>query len=130
MLSKSENSFRSLKPMSYIQRRLGQSKLALCPEKVLNVQERLSAVLKMQSLIRRYLPHLIVGLSISLVMVGAYMAVGFVQSAAPKSMWATNPLTITFAAAADQGSAIDSLTCDPRTTNVTPLPHQATRTHD
>ena len=33
ILSKSENSFRSLKPMSYIQRRLGQSKLALWPGK-------------------------------------------------------------------------------------------------
>src|SRR5438034_6144107 len=123
MLSKSENSFRSLKPMSDIQRRLGQSKLALCPEKVLNVQERLSAVLKMQSLIRRYLPHLIVGLSISLVMVGAYMAVGFVQSSAPKSTCATNPLTITFAATAGQGSAIDSFTCDPSTTNVMLVAH-------
>ncbi len=80
----------------------------------------------MQSPIRRYLPHLIVGLSISLVMVGAYMAVGFVQTGAPKSTWATNPLTITFAATAGHGSAIDSFTCSPSTTNVILVAHEST----
>src|SRR6266487_4911814 len=75
-------------------------------------------VLKMQSLIRRYLPHLLVGLSISLVMVGAYMAVGLAQSTAPKAAWAVSPLTITFSGTAGTGSASDSFTCSPTTTNI------------
>ena len=54
------------------------------------------------------------------------MAVGFVQSGAPKSTWATSPLTITFAATAGQGSAIDSFTCDPSTTNVMLVAHAST----
>ncbi len=77
-----------------------------------------SGVVKMQPLIRRYLPHLLVGLSISLVMVGAYMAVGFAQQAAPKATWAVNPLTITFPGTSGTGSASDSFTCSLSTTNI------------
>jgi len=80
----------------------------------------------MQSLIRRYLPHLIVGLSISLIMVGAYMAVGLALTAAPKASWATSPVTITFAATAGHGNVLDSFTCDPSTTNVMLVAHAST----
>ncbi|OLD05149.1 MAG: hypothetical protein AUJ07_02005 [Crenarchaeota archaeon 13_1_40CM_3_53_5] len=73
----------------------------------------------MSSPIRRYLPHLIVGLSISLLMIGAYAAVGFAASSQPKALWSTNPLTITFAASTGTGSATDSFKCAPPTTGVT-----------
>src|SRR6266511_6166523 len=72
----------------------------------------------MQPLIRRYLPHLLVGLSISLVMVGAYMAVGLAQNNAPKATWAVNPLTITVPSTLGTGGASDSFTCGPSTTNI------------
>ncbi len=72
----------------------------------------------MRPLIRRYLPHLVLGLSISLIMVGAYMAVGFAQNSAPKTTWAVNPLTITFPGSSGTGSAVDSFTCSPSSTNI------------
>ena len=72
----------------------------------------------MQSLIRRYLPHIILGLSVSLVIVGAYLAVGIAQINAPKASWAINPLTITFSGAAHSGATTDSFTCSPSTTNI------------
>src|SRR5438093_10997587 len=59
-------------------------------------------------------------------MVGAYVSVGPIQSAAPKAGWGTDPVTIMFAATAGQGSAIDSFTCDPSTTNVTLVAHAST----
>ena len=76
------------------------------------------SALKMRPFIRRYLPHLVLGLSISLVMVGAYMAVGFAQNSAPKTTWAVNPLTITFPGSSGTGSAVDSFTCSPSSTNI------------
>ena len=57
----------------------------------------------MPSPIRRYLPHLLVGLTISLIMVGAYMAVGFASLTAPKAIWSANPVTITFSSSAGIG---------------------------
>src|SRR6184192_3130317 len=77
----------------------------------------------MQSFIVRYLPYIIAGLAITVIMVGAYVSVGPIQSAAPKAGWGTDPVTITFAATAGQGSAIDSFTCDPSTTNVMLVAH-------
>src|SRR5437667_12214219 len=80
----------------------------------------------MQSFIVRYLPYIIAGLAITVIMVGAYVSVGPIQSAAPKAGWGTDPVTITFASAAGQGSAIDSFTCDPSTTNVILVAHEST----
>src|SRR5438034_632568 len=80
----------------------------------------------MQSSIVRYLPYIIAGLAITVIMVGAYVSVGPIQSAAPKAGWGTDPVTITFAATAGQGSAIDSFTCDPSTTNVILVAHEST----
>src|SRR5438445_13580638 len=54
---------------------------------------------------RRYVPHLLVGLTISLIMVGAYMAVGFASLTAPKALWSANPVTITFSGSAGTGSS-------------------------
>ena len=59
----------------------------------------------MSSPIRRYLPHFLVGLTISLIMVGAYMAVGFASLTAPKALWSANPVTITFSGSAGTGSS-------------------------
>ena len=80
----------------------------------------------MQSFIVRYLPYIIAGLAITVIMVGAYVSVGPIQSAAPKAGWGTDPVTIMFAATAGQGSAIDSFTCDPSTTNVILVAHEST----
>ncbi|HYY91225.1 MAG TPA: hypothetical protein VE955_04495 [Candidatus Dormibacteraeota bacterium] len=66
----------------------------------------------------RYLPHIILGLSISLIMVGAYMTVGLASTSVPKATWAVNPLTITFSSTAGMGSASDSFTCSPSITNI------------
>ena len=71
--------------------------------------------------IRRYLPHLIIGLSISLIMVGAYAAVGFAASASPKALWSQNPATITFSGSAgigSSGSVGEDVKCAPKTDNV------------
>src|SRR5438093_2526952 len=59
-------------------------------------------------------------------MVGAYVSVGPIQSAAPKAGWGTDPVTIMFAATVGQGSAIDSFTCDPSTANVMLVVHEST----
>ena len=80
----------------------------------------------MQSFIVRYLPYIIAGLAITVIMVGAYVSVGPIQSAAPKAGWGTDPVTLTFAATAGQGSTIDSFTCDPSTTNVILVAHEST----
>src|SRR5438046_9828623 len=80
----------------------------------------------MQSFIVRYLPYIIAGLAITVIMVGAYVSVGPIQSAAPKAGWGTDPVTITFAATAGQGSAIDSFTCAPSTTSLTLIAHAST----
>jgi hypothetical protein len=67
----------------------------------------------MLSIIRRYLPHLLVGLAISGIMLGAYAAVGFSASNVPKATWQTNPASIAFQASSGQGSTTDSVTCNP-----------------
>jgi hypothetical protein len=72
--------------------------------------------------IRGYLPHLLVGLSISLIMVGAYAAIGLSSLSEPKSIWTINPLTISFSGGAGTGSsgnAEDSFKCAPSVTEVT-----------
>jgi hypothetical protein len=61
----------------------------------------------------------LVGLSISLIMVGAYAAVGFASSSTPKALWSTNPLNITFSGSggtSSSGSAGDSFKCAPDVT--------------
>src|SRR5947199_4712322 len=73
----------------------------------------------LSSPIRRYLPHLLVGLSISLIMVGAYAAVGFAVSSTPKATWAVNPVTISFPATVGSGTKGDSFTCSPNTSGIT-----------
>ena len=80
----------------------------------------------MQSFIVRYLPYIIAGLAITVIMVGAYVSVGPIQSAAPKAGWGTDPVTITFASAAGQGSVIDSFTCIPSTTSLTLIARAST----
>lgn len=70
----------------------------------------------MLSPIRGYLPHIIVGVSISLIMVGAYAAVSLASVTAPKSLWTRSPLTITFQASSQKGSAPDSFKCAPPVT--------------
>ena len=80
----------------------------------------------MQSFTIRYLPYIIAGLAITVIIVGAYVSVGPVQRDAPKAGWGTDPVTITFAAAAGQGSAIDPLTCAPSTTSLTLIAHAST----
>src|SRR2546428_5877262 len=49
-------------------------------------------------------------------MVGAYAAVGFASSSAPKALWSTNPLSIAFSGSGgvgSSGSAGDSFKCAP-----------------
>src|SRR5437660_9935788 len=73
----------------------------------------------MQSPIRRYLPHLLVGLTIRLIMLGASDAVGFASSSTPKALWSTNPLSITFSGSggtSSSRSAGDSFKCAPAVT--------------
>ncbi|OLE71724.1 hypothetical protein AUF78_00780 [archaeon 13_1_20CM_2_51_12] len=75
----------------------------------------------MQSPIRRYLPHLLVGLTISLIMVGAYLAVGFASLTAPKALWSVNPVTIAFSGSAgigSSGSVGEVVKCAPKVENV------------
>ena len=80
----------------------------------------------MQSFIIRNLPYIIAGLAITVIMVGAYVSVGPIQSAAPKAGWGTDPVTIMFAATAGQGNAIDSFTCIPSTTSLTLIARAST----
>jgi hypothetical protein len=71
--------------------------------------------------IRRYLPHLIIGLSISLIMVGAYAAVGFAASSSPKAIWSINPATIKFSGSTgigSSGSIGEDVKCAPKTNDV------------
>src|SRR5712692_7740484 len=73
----------------------------------------------MLSPIRQFLPHILVGLSISLVMVMAYAAVGFSNGTKPKATWSANPVTITFPATVGTGSIGDSFTCNAGAPGVT-----------
>jgi hypothetical protein len=71
--------------------------------------------------IRRYLPHLLVGISISLITVGAYAAVGFAASSSPKAIWSINPVAITFSGSGgigSSGSVGELVKCAPKTANV------------
>ena len=51
-------------------------------------------------------------------MVGAYAAVGFAASSAPKAIWSANPLTITFSGSAGSGSVGEFVKCAPKVTSV------------
>jgi len=54
-------------------------------------------------------------------MIGAYAAVGFASSNAPKAIWSTNPVTITFsgsAGTASSGSVGETVKCAPKVDNV------------
>jgi len=54
-------------------------------------------------------------------MIGAYAAVGFASSTAPKAIWSTNPVTITFsgsAGTASSGSVGETVKCAPKVDNV------------
>src|SRR2546427_5499979 len=63
-------------------------------------------VLSLQLPIRRYLPHILVGLSITLIVVGAYATtVSLASGTAPKALWSTNPLTISFSGNDGAGSS-------------------------
>ena len=73
----------------------------------------------MLSPVRQYLPHILVGLSISLVMVMAYAAVGFTAGTVPKATWSTNTVTVTFPATVGTGSTARSFTCSPAAIGVT-----------
>gem|GEM_PF-3750215 len=75
----------------------------------------------MLSLIRRRTPHLLIGLSISLIMIGAYTLVGFASLTAPKAVWSANPVTITFSGSAGTGSSGsigEFVKCAPKVGNV------------
>ncbi len=62
---------------------------------------------------RHYLPQLLVGLTISAIMLSAYAAVGFSSSNVPKATWAINPVTMTFQGSEGKGNTADSVTCSP-----------------
>jgi len=51
-------------------------------------------------------------------MVGAYAAVGFAASSAPKAVWSLNPVTITFSGSAGSGSVGEFVKCAPKTNDV------------
>jgi len=54
-------------------------------------------------------------------MVGAYMAVGFASLSAPKALWSTNPVTITFSGSTgigSSGSVGETVKCAPKVDNV------------
>ena len=51
-------------------------------------------------------------------MVGAYAAVSFAVSSAPKALWSTNPVTITFSGSAGSGSVGEFVKCAPKVTSV------------
>ena len=64
---------------------------------------------------------MLVGLSISLIMVGAYAAVGFASLTAPKALWSANPVTITFSGSGgtgSSGSVGEFVKCAPKVDNV------------
>ena len=56
----------------------------------------------------------------SLIMIGAYAAVGFASSTGSKVIWSTNPVTIKFHATtgSSSGSTTDSFKCAPPVNNV------------
>ena len=68
----------------------------------------------MSGVLRRYLPHSVIGLTISLVMVGAYLSVGVASNNSSKVLWSTNPMTITFLGTNSSGSASEVVKCAPK----------------
>lgn len=75
----------------------------------------------MSSPIKQYFPQLLVGLSISLIMAGAYLAVGYAASSVPKALWSENPISISFSGSGGSGSfgsVGDSLKCAPNVQDV------------
>ena len=57
----------------------------------------------------------------SLIMIGAYAAVGFASSTGSKAIWSTNPVTITFSGSAgigSSGSVGDLVKCAPKVNDV------------
>ena len=71
-------------------------------------------MLPLLSVLQRYLPHLALGLTISLVMVGAYLSVGVASNGSSKVLWSTNPLRIAFLGTNGSGSASESVKCAPK----------------
>src|SRR2546430_11180621 len=71
--------------------------------------------------ISRYLPHILVGLWISLIIVVAYAtSVSLASGTVPKALWSTNPLAISFSGSGgtgSSGSAGDSFKCAPPVTS-------------
>ena len=65
--------------------------------------------------IGRLLPHLLIALSISLTMIGAYAEVGSASLTAPKTVWMINPLILQFSGIGGRGtgSASDPFKCAP-----------------
>ena len=62
-------------------------------------------VLPLQLPIRRYVPPLLVGLSIALIVVGAYStSISLASGTVPKALWSTNPLVISFSGNSGTGS--------------------------
>ena len=56
-----------------------------------------------------------------MIMVGAYMAVGFASLTTPKALWSANPVTITFSGSAgigSSGSVGEVVKCAPKVDNV------------
>ena len=71
--------------------------------------------------IRPYLPHLLVGLSIGLIVLAAYAtSISLASGTVPKALWSTNPLAISFSdsgGTSSSGSAGDSFKCAPPVTS-------------
>ena len=73
----------------------------------------------MLRLVRRFLPQILVGLTITGIMLVAYASAGFVYAASPKATWSSAPLDISFAATTGTGSAPGSFTCSPSISDIT-----------
>ncbi len=68
----------------------------------------------LQSLVRRYLAHILVVATIAAITVGSYASVVFAPlPTTPKAVWTVDPLVISFAATATSGSETDSVACTP-----------------
>lgn len=71
---------------------------------------------------KRYLPNLVLGLTVSAIMVGAYLAVDLASAGAPKALWSANPVAIQFSGSFgtdSSGSVGDSFKCAPPVAGVT-----------
>ncbi len=78
----------------------------------------------------RYLHHIVLAIIIGSVLAASYVSVSAVSStsSAPKVIWTTNPITITFSHTTGHGSVADSFKCAPPVlgavvvTNSVPIP--------